>query len=83
MDNCFLIQFPWQKPQKATYLSMLKKIDTKFELGQLKEGDLYILSDEELALELEVVSPLLESKEASAFSLRYLPEQKALLVEKR
>lgn len=83
MDNCFLIQFPWQKPQKAVFLSLVDKIDEKLIGGELKNGDTFVLNDEESALELGGIAPFLKSKEALGLGFRYLPEQKVLLVENK
>jgi hypothetical protein len=83
MDNCFLIQFPWQKPSKAVFLSLVDKIDNKLMKGELKNGNTIILSADETTLELDGLSPFLKSEKAKNINLKYLPDQKALLVENK
>lgn len=55
LDNCFLIQYPWMKPYKSAFYSLVKKVNNRFESNQIKNGDLIILKSEEKNPETEEV----------------------------
>jgi hypothetical protein len=55
LDNCFLIQYPWNKLYKAPFYSLVKRVDDGFKLGQIKNGDTIALSREENTPETESV----------------------------
>lgn len=87
MDNCFLIQFPWKKEHKATFLSLAKRIDQMTLAGKLTPGSEIRLSQRETTSDMEelydtgMLHLFMLEKQAQNFRFVYNKERNSLRVD--
>jgi hypothetical protein len=88
LDNCFLIQYPWKKPYKEAFYSLIRKVENFIDP---ERGDKYTinLNTEEQAPEIEFIlgnndiTPFFNRTKVGKYAFYYDSNLKTLTVEKR
>jgi hypothetical protein len=87
LDNCFLVQYPWENNNKQIVLRLVGKIEEQIKQGTLKKGSEIVLSRDELTPETELVYEsnslpmFMRNNEGKGLKLSFDKGREILLVE--
>jgi hypothetical protein len=88
LDNCFLIQFPWENRRKTTLSYLTKRLDKLFDAGEIQEDTKIRLEEKEAIPEIRfiinsnVFHLFLNRKGKQDYRFSYNEEEKSLVVDK-
>lgn len=88
LDNCFLIQFPWENRRKTALSYLTKRLDKLFDTGQIQEDTEVKLEEKENIPEVRfiigsnVLHLFLSSKGKQDYRFSYNGKEKSLIVDK-
>jgi len=88
LDNCFLIQFPWENRRKTTFSYLTKRLDKLFDAGEIQEDTKIRLEEKEAIPEIRfiinsnVFHLFLNRKGKQDYRFSYNEEEKSLVVDK-